>query len=399
MNRSPWPAVTAVGVLLAVSFGTVLYGFSIYVTDSAAGAEFSSSMLSLAYAGSVVASGLLASSLGKWMDRHGARSVAAFGGAITCAGLFAFSLASNPFTLLCSWWLLIGPGTAMTYYEPAFVVINQTIAPARRPHALGVVTLIGGLAGGVFIPVIEFMNSSLGWRPTVRILGSAIAVIGVGGAFLIPRRSVEQAQEAVARHVPLGEILRDRRFIYLTTGLVLVFISFNGVVAHRVDRFVEAGFTVGLVALLAGAASMISMPGRFLGPFFGGRRRGTEVLQWFLAVMAVAVALAIPSGPAWLMYGHFVLFGLAFGAVVPLRALAMDQWYGRNHYGRRMGIQQSVTLMVGGVGPLAVGVARDLTGGFTAPMVGLFLAAVAGLLFVALSQRVPAPPETVTTGG
>lgn len=45
MNRTPWPAVVAVGVLLAVSFGTVLYGFSIYVTDSAAGAEFSSSML------------------------------------------------------------------------------------------------------------------------------------------------------------------------------------------------------------------------------------------------------------------------------------------------------------------------------------------------------------------
>jgi MFS family permease len=249
MNRTPWPAVVAVGTLLAVSFGTVLYGFSIYVTDSAAGAEFSSSMLSLAYAGSVVASGLLATSLGKWMDRHGARSVAAFGGLITCAGLFAFSLSSSSLALLASWWLVIGPGTAMTYYEPAFVVINQTIVPARRPHALGIVTLIGGLAGAVFIPVIEFMNSSLGWRPTVRIMGAAIALIGVGGALLIPPRTAEQAQESVAQQVPLAEILRDRRFMYLTTGLVLGFMAFNGIVAHRVDRFVEAGFAVGLVGL------------------------------------------------------------------------------------------------------------------------------------------------------
>ncbi|MFC2176880.1 MFS transporter [Actinomycetota bacterium] len=399
MNRTPWPAVVAVGVLLAVSFGTVLYGFSIYVTDSAAGAEFSSSMLSLAYAGSVVASGLLATPLGKWMDRHGARSVAAFGGVITCAGLFAFSLSSNPLTLLASWWLIIGPGTAMTYYEPAFVVINQNVSPARRPHALGIVTLIGGLAGAIFIPVIEFMNSSLGWRPTVRLLGAAIALIGVGGALLIPRRTSEQAQESVAQHVPLGEILRDRRFTYLTTGLVLAFMSFNGIVAHRVDRFVEAGFAVGLVALLAAVASLVSMPGRFLGPFLGGRRRGIEVLQGFLVVVAISIALAIPDGAAWLMYGHFVLFGLAFGAVLPLRALAMDQWYGRNHYGRRMGIQQSVTLVVGGLGPLAVGVARDLTGGFTIPMVGVFLAAVAGLFFVALAQRAPAPSEPVAAEG
>ncbi len=397
MNRTPWPPVIATGVLLAVSFGTVLYGFSIYVTDSAAGAEFSSSMLSLAYAGSVVASGLLATPLGKWMDRHGARSVAVFGGLLTCAGLVAFSLASSSIALLASWWVIIGPGTAMTYYEPAFVVINQNIPPARRPHALGIVTLIGGLAGAVFIPVIELMNSSLGWRPTVRTLGAAIALIGIGAALLIPRRTAAQAQESVAQHVPLGEILRDRRFVYLTTGLVLGFVAFNGVVAHRVDRFVEAGFAVGLVALLAGGASLVSMPGRFLGPWLGGRRRGIEVLQWFLVVVAIAIALAIPGGAAWLMYGHFILFGLAFGAIVPLRALAMDQWYGRNHYGRRMGIQQSVTLVVGGLGPLAVGVARDLTGGFTAPMIGLLLAAVAGLLFVILAGRVTIQPEPVAT--
>lgn len=399
MNRSPWPAVIAVGVLLAVSFGTVLYGFSIYVTDSSAGAEFSSSMLSAAYAGSVVSSGLLAIPLGKWMDRHGARNVAALGGTVVCSGLVAFSLASNPLTLLASWWLLIGPGTAMTFYEPAFIVINQNIESARRPHALGIVTLIGALAGAVFIPVIELMNSSLGWRPTVRIMGVAIAVLGIIGALVIPRRSAEHVRAARSQHVPLAEIVADRRFTYLTTGMVLGFTSFNGVVAHRVDRFVEAGSAVGLVALLAGLASLISMPGRFLGPFFGGRRRGTTVLQLFLAVVAVAVALAIPDGPVWLMYGHFILFGLAFGAIVPLRALAMDQWYGSNHYGRRMGIQQSATLIVGGLGPLAVGVARDLTGGFTIPMVGLTVAAVAGLFFVGLAQRVPEPAAPVATDG
>ena len=88
--------------------------------------------------------------------------------------------------------------------------------------------------------------------------------------------------------------------------------------------------------------------------FGRGRTIGIPNPFLVLIVVAIAIALAIPNGPAWLMYGHFVLFGLAFGAVVPLRALAMDQWYGRNHYGRRMGIQQSVTLVVGGLGPLAV---------------------------------------------
>ncbi|MCP3973945.1 MAG: MFS transporter [bacterium] len=392
MNRNPWPAVIAVGVLLTVSFGSILYGFSIYVTDSAAGAEFSSSMLSLAYGGSVIVSGVVATPLGRWMDRHGTRWVALTGGVVTCAGLVGFSLADNRVALVAVWWLLVGPGTAMVFYEPAFVVINQLVTAQRRPHALGVVTVIGGFAGAIFIPLIEAMNSSLGWRPTVRILGGVIAVLGVAAATLTPRRSAEHAAEATRSKVPFAEIVSDRRFLYLTGGLILLFLSVNGLLAHRVDRFTEAGFEISTVAWMAGAASLVSMPGRFFGPVIAGRKGGLGVLEAFVAVMVVAIALTIPSGPGWFMPGHFVLFGLAFGAILPLRAVVMDQWYGRNHYGRRMGIQQTGTLMIGGLGALIVGVLRDVTGAFVGPMSLLLVAAGLGLGLIMAAGRVPATP-------
>lgn len=385
-------------MLLTVSFGSVLYGFSIYVTDSAAGADFSSSMLSLAYAGSVVMGGLVAAPLGKWMDRRGTRRIAALGGLLTCAGMVAFSVAGSRVELVASWWLLIGPGTAMVYYEPAFVVINQLVRAERRPHALGVVTVIGGFAGAIFIPLVEAMNSSLGWRPTVRVLGVAIALLGLGVALLIPHRTAAHAAEAVGEKVPFKEIVNDRRFIYLTGGLVMLFLSLNALLAHRVDRFTEAGSDIQTVALLAGAASLISLPGRFFGPVVAGRREAIKVLELFVVVMIAAIALTIPAGPRWFMPSHFVLFGLAFGAILPLRAVVMDQWYGRNHYGRRMGIQQTATLVLGGLGPLLVGVMRDLSGGFVAPMTILLVAALFGLgLVVAAGRVAPAPdvPEPI----
>lgn len=374
--------------MLTVSFGTILYGFSIYVTDGSAGADFSSSMLSLAYTGSVVVSGMVAAPLGRWMDSHGTRRVAMVGGLVTMAGLLGFSVAGSPLVLLAAWWLLIGPGTAMTYYEPAFVVINQIVDRATRPKALGVVTVIGGFAGAVFVPLIEYMNSSLGWRPTVRILGVAIAVLGIVGSQLIPHRDGAATRRADGDAVPVREVMRDRRFSLLTIGMVLLSVAFGGLLAHRVDRFSEAGFDIEVVALLAGAASLISLPGRFFGPLFAGRRSAGMVLVWFSVVLAGATALTIPAEPRWFMPTHFVVYGLAFGAILPLRALTMDQWYGQNQYGRRMGIQQTATLVLGGLGPLLVGVLRDLTGGWAMPMGVLTAFALAGLAGVVLAQRI-----------
>ncbi len=387
MSRSPWPAVVAVGLLLMVSFGSILYGFSIYVTDGSAGADFSSSMLSFAYTGSVVVSGMAAAPLGRWMDRHGTRRVAVAGGLVTMTGMLAFSVAGSPVALLAAWWLLIGPGTAMTYYEPAFVVINQTVDRAIRPRALGVVTVIGGFAGAIFIPLVEVMNSNLGWRPTVRILGLAIAVLGIVGSRLIPARDRDAARSARHAAVPIGDLMRDRRFMLLTAGMVLLSVAFGGLLAHRVDRFSEAGFDIETVALLAGAASLISLPGRFFGPLFGGRGDAGRVLGWFSVVLVVATALTIPGEPRWFMPTHFVVYGLAFGAILPLRALTMDQWYGRSQYGRRMGVQQTATLVIGGLGPLLVGVLRDLTGEWEMPMSVMTLFALAGMAGIVLAQR------------
>jgi cyanate permease len=322
------------------------------------------------------------------MDRHGTRHVAAVGGIVTCAGLVAFSVATSPVQLVAAWWLLIGPGTAMTYYEPAFVVINQTMETAMRPRALGVVTVIGGFAGAIFLPLIEAMNSSLGWRPTVRLLGLLIGVLGIAAASLTPRRTSGITAGRLADKLAFRIVLADRRFVLITVGLMLTFVASNGLLAHRVDRFTEAGFAIQTVALFAGAASLISLPGRYLGPMFGGRGHGAAVLSWFVLVLVAATALTIPAGPDWFMPTHFVIYGLAFGAILPLRALAMDQWYGTDHYGRRMGIQQTATLVVGGSGALLVGVLRDATGDWLVPMTVLTLAAAAGLVLIVGANRV-----------
>ncbi|MDH3307316.1 MAG: hypothetical protein OEO77_07360 [Acidimicrobiia bacterium] len=82
--------------VIVVAFGSILYGFSVYVTDGAAGAEFSTSTLTLGLTGAGIANGVLAPGLGRFMDRHGVRGVTAFGGILAGLGMFAFLRRQSP---------------------------------------------------------------------------------------------------------------------------------------------------------------------------------------------------------------------------------------------------------------------------------------------------------------
>ena len=66
--RSVRTIVIGTASTVVVSFGCALYGFSVFATDNAAGAVFSTTTLSIAFAGAVIASGLSAAPLGRWMD-------------------------------------------------------------------------------------------------------------------------------------------------------------------------------------------------------------------------------------------------------------------------------------------------------------------------------------------
>ena len=107
--------------------------------------------------------------------------------------------------------------------------------------------------------------------------------------------------------------------------------------------------------------------------------------------------LAIDGSGAASMIAHFVLFGLAFGAVTPLRALTMSHWYAGDRYGSVMGIQHTIILLGSSAGPLVVGVARDWAGSYSAPLTGVtglgIGAAIAVVLAGRASRRQVAPSQ------
>ncbi|MGI9642709.1 MAG: MFS transporter [Acidimicrobiia bacterium] len=389
--RRTW--VVPIALTVMFGFGAILYGFSVYATDQAAGAEFSKTTLSLAYGGSVFVGGLLALPVGHFADTHGVRIVVGVGALLGCLGLVGFALSQNTWQVIASWWLLVGPAQAMIYYEPAYVAIDQWSAPKDRARTLATITLIGGLAGIVFIPLTAWLVSLIEWRTSAALLGLSVLVVGGSTAlFALPRWN-NRAGESGDRTKLRTPVLRDVRFLLYTVALMLLLLSTQGVITHRVARFEEIGFSLTVVAAWAAVASALSLPGRGIAPRLAERFGATRVQASIAVVVAASVVLMVDGTTPAHMIGHFALFGFAFGALIPLRAMVMGGWFSGPQYGRIMGTQWTAVVLTAAAGPFIVGVVRDSTGGYGLPFVVLsvFFVIAAGVILV--SGHVQPSPE------
>jgi MFS family permease len=372
--RWPWIVLLSSGVV--VGFGSLFYAFSVLLTDEAAGSDFSTTALSIAYGGTVLVAGGIAYPVGRIADRIGVTPIVVTGGLVGAAGLTVLSVAGRPWQVVAAGVLLIGPAGGMTFYEPAFAAVDQWFSPAHRPRALAVLTVIGGLAGVIFIPVTSALVEWFTWRPAARWLAAGMAGSALIQAAGLPRiRPLARGRRP--DRVPIGALLRDRRLVLFTAGLLLTFGSFQAVFFHRLAVFEEAGSTVGLVAAWAAGSSLLSFPGRSAGPFLA-RRVGTLRLNALsLAGLGMAVLPMALHPRGWGMPAHFIGFGIVFGLLLPLRALVMGEWYGGPGYATVMGAQWSLTALAGAAGPMLVGVFRDLSGAYRGPM--LVVAAAMGI--------------------
>ncbi|MFW6090711.1 MAG: MFS transporter [Actinomycetota bacterium] len=382
-RRLVYPLAASVGV----SFGAILYGTSVLITSQAAGAEFSIGLLSSGFSGSVLTGAAVAVPVGRRADRHGIRAIVGVGGLLVGLGFAAFAASTASWQVLAAWWLLIGPGSAMVLFDPAFVAIQQWFDPRDRNRAAGTLTVITGLAGPVFVPGTTAAVAAIGWRPTAVLLGgvvSAIAAVTAGLALRVAPRPEPGPERSLK---PTGRL--PPGFIPLTGAIVAGLAAVEAIQVHRIARFEITGFDTGTLAFWAAAASLLSLPGRFLLPRLANRFSSPWLLLAVTGLLVPSFALAIRGTTPAEMVGHFVIFGLLFGAVIPLRAVVMSDWFSGPRFGVLMGVQAVAIAGGRSGGPAVVGWAADSPGGYPLGMALLtgLLAISAGLLVLAVRRR------------
>jgi MFS family permease len=386
-----WIMVVAVATIVNVGYGTIFYSFGVLLGEGAAAGEFGRGTLSAAFGAGVVVSAALALPVGALCDAKGPRRVFLFGAVAGAAGLAAFSQAATAWQIVAAWALLLGPAMACVFYEPAYVAVDQWFdGPKGRP--IGVLTVVAGLSVTVFVPLTQWLVEREGWRGAILTLGAVLlAVVGSLSLLVVQNRPRPGARRErmgpKAAHAAILEGLgrADRAFWLVSAAFFLALTATWAMLFHQVAYMQDLGFPAGGVAAAVGFSGAVSLPARFLLPALGDRVSPTALAAATFGILALSGLVLLGAQEWWRVYVYVGLFGVAFGSVLPLRALVMSRRFGGALYGRLMGLQQTGLALAMAVGPFAAGALRDATGSYHVPWLGavaLFVAAVPAILAV-----------------
>jgi MFS family permease len=169
-------AVIALGIGQCVNWGVLYYAFAVLLLPVEAQLGTERWVVTGAFSLALLLSAIAAPIVGRWSDRdRGARLLQ--GGGYAAAGLLAlWALVPNVWVLYVVW-AGLGLCMAATLYEPAFALVGRAHDdPAARLRALGIVTLFGGLASTIFLPLTDALVRLGGWRIGVTALAMLLAL-------------------------------------------------------------------------------------------------------------------------------------------------------------------------------------------------------------------------------
>jgi len=271
---------------------------------------------------------------------------------------------------------------------------------------MALLTLLGGLASPIFIPLAGWLVLRVGWRETLTIFGLVHLGIGLPLALLTVRRHPEDVglfpDGAPAATIPstpisgvtLREAVRHLPFWTIALAYFVGLLGSNVLFAHQVAYMIDRGQNSTTAATLAGLLGLASLPGRVVFNILSDRYRSIVLLAISQSILAFGVVvLALANTIGWLLV-YIVIYGAAFGTGASLAASVRAEYFGRRAFGVISAAQGIPGLAGAAFGPLAAGLIYDRAHNYQ-----LAFAIVAGLyvLSAATLSLTPRPSQTAPT--
>jgi MFS family permease len=297
-------------------------------------------------------------------------------------------------------WLLLGLAMAGLLYDAAFAVVTHAFGPEYR-RGITLITLVGGLASTVFVPVAQLAVDELGWRGALAALGVFQILVGVPLHLwgvprfvrLGPAKDVSAA--TITRlHGWLREFAQDvsdPRFVGLALWFTAHAAAFTGLIFLIVPILQALG--VGMATILQAIAVIGPMQvlGRFLVTARGGHCSSLRIGAWAMAAVAgaMAILLVLPPKLGWLI-AFAALYGLGNGVMTIVRGTSIAELFGRDRYAELNGALAAPAVLAKAGSPLAMAALWSASGqprSVFVAVLGCVLVGVAGLWLVVSAQR------------
>jgi MFS family permease len=345
--------------------------------------------------------------IGVAIDRGYGRAVMALGSGLAGILLLVWSQ-------IASLWALypllagIGLAQAMTLYEPAFAVVARRYGSEAR-RGITALTLWGGFASTVFVPLIQLLLNAVDWRSTLIVLGliniglCAPLYLGVINA-KVDVHSREPAPVApddapLAGQRAMRWALHQRAFWGLLVAFTVYYATFSGLSFHLYSLLLERGFNTATVVAVIAIIGPSQVVGRIAVWGIAERASVRAIGRVVVLAFPIALLLLLVLPPTFASLALFaVVYGAANGILTIVRGIAVPEMLTREAYGAINGILTVPAAIAKAIAPLGIAILWAAAGSYDVVLVGVLVSStlvVAGFWFAAAQTDPMKRPDAV----
>lgn len=369
-------AVWTIGVGQCVGWGVLYYAFGVLLVPVERELAVARWIVAGAFSTALLLSAIAAPTIGQWTDRGHGPAVMLAGG-LSASGLLAIWAACPGIWVSYAAWSGLGLCMAAILYEPVFAIVGRAIGDAKdRLRAIATITVFGGLASTVFLPLTAWLVEHEGWQRAVYLLAVCLALVTlavhrsvfIDGAFRSQKSAVAPARDSVEKdRVGLG-----------TLTVIFACSSFVGsaLATNLVPALMERQFSATTAATFAALFGVMQLPGRVMVMNAKFSLSSSQMIWSSLGLQTAGLAaLAIGSSP-YLIATGVSLFACGSGLATIARPYLVLVLYGAaqaGHINGRIARWQQVARAGGPVGAAAMAASTGY-GWVFAVLAGLLMA-------------------------
>ncbi|MGB1285762.1 MAG: MFS transporter, partial [Aggregatilineales bacterium] len=403
-----WYMVAALATTVTVSYGILLYAFSVFITPIEAEMGWSRAEITGALSLGFLVWGGVSIPVGNWLDKYGARALMSIGAIAATLLIWAWALVTDLTTFYLIWFGL-GITMSMLFYDPAFTLIAKWFKQYRN-RALTIVALAGGFASTIFLPLTTSLMEAYGWRVAVLILGAIVGMINIPLHVLVLRRfpadmnlyvdgasEPPKAETGIEQHdSSIGEALRNSALWWMIVAFSLILLSSSAIRVHFIPLLLDRGFDATFAAWIAGFIGVMQVIGRFI---FIPLEKRMGIKQVTLIVfglqLAVLFILLLPGTGENIIMFFVAVFGTSAGMSTLIRPSLLADIFGTAQYGRINSVMAFFMILALTVAPVGAGILYEQSGDYQSTII--FAIILTGLALLALLRVSINPPTHIET--
>lgn len=384
--------IVAVGAWMSCIAIGAMFSLAIFLTPMAEATGWSRAGISMAMTVNFLVMGVAGFLWGGLSDRFGARPVLFAGSLLLGFALVAASRAPSLLFFQSVYGVLVGLA-AGAFFAPMIATVTGWFEKDRS-LAVSLVSAGMGVAPMTVSPFVGWLLTAHDWRTVMLVVGIGSWAVLVPAAFLVRRPPAYGEPEASAANdggpaPSAARAFATPQFAVLAGTFFLCCAAHSGPIFHMVSYAVTCGIPAMAAVSIYSVEGLAGLGGRLLLGVLADRVGVKFVLVGGLMVQALVLAGYLHATQLSHFYALAVVFGTAYGGVMPLYAVLAREYFGQRIMGTVFGAATMASSLGMAIGPLAGGEVYDSFGAYDWLFIGSIGLAVAAVVMALLFPPFP----------